>query len=163
MLGNQTTPHYTQVVFQKVKYLFGYFQKINLTILFQVTWADGNEGYGKHYFEYNHQLRASLRPQVDRQSELRGEEASLPFPKPQTISPAAHFLSIGMGKKVSDKRKRPLLCNLPETDVKLDSDRIVQQHFQCNDPCVVQYFAHNTKHKSQICITSPTKFVICVS
>ena len=54
MLGNQTTPHYTQVVVQKVKYLFGYFQKINLTILFQVTWADGNEGYGKHYFEYNH-------------------------------------------------------------------------------------------------------------
>ena len=54
MLGNQTTHHYTQVVFQKVKYLFGYFQKINLTILFQVTWADGNEGYGKHYFEYNH-------------------------------------------------------------------------------------------------------------
>ena len=158
MLGNQTTPHYTQ----KVKYLFGYFQKINLTILFQVTWADGNEGYGKHYFEYNHQLRASLRPQVDRQSELRGEDASLPFPKPQTIFQAAHFLSSGMEKKVSDKRKRPLLCNLPETDGILDGG-VVQQNRLCNDPCVVQYFVHNTKHKSQICITSPPKFVICVS
>ena len=46
----------------------------------------------------------------------------MPFTKPQTISQAAHFLNIDMGKKVSDKRKRPLLCNLPETDVKLDSD-----------------------------------------
>ena len=35
MLGNQTTPHYTQVVFQKVKYLFGYFQKINSLFCFR--------------------------------------------------------------------------------------------------------------------------------
>ena len=29
--------------------------KIALNVsFFQVTWADGNEGYGKHYFEYNH-------------------------------------------------------------------------------------------------------------
>ena len=25
-----------------------------LTGVLQVTWADGHEGYGKHYFEYNH-------------------------------------------------------------------------------------------------------------
>ena len=31
-----------------------YYSSLHYTPLFQVTWADGNEGYGKHYFEYNH-------------------------------------------------------------------------------------------------------------
>ena len=28
--------------------------KFQQEILFQVTWSDPDEGYGKHYFEFNH-------------------------------------------------------------------------------------------------------------
>lgn len=28
--------------------------ELNLISPFQVTWVDGDEGYGKHYFEFNH-------------------------------------------------------------------------------------------------------------